>query len=70
MSGCSLPVFRGAKTSKLKHPCDGLKPQFIGRILSNKSPYLNINYFSLEELGKSMILILYLEAGKTEVINT
>ena len=47
-----------------------LKPQFIGPILSNKSPYLNINYFSLEELGKSMILILYLEAGETEVINT
>ena len=28
------------------------------------------NYFSLEELGKYMILILYLEAGETEVINT
>ena len=46
-----------------------LKPQFIGRILQNKSPYLNFNYCFIGGTLKNIwSFTLYLEAGETELM--
>ena len=61
-------LFRGLTILAL--PFKLLKPQFIGRILQNKSPYLNFNYCFIGGTLKNIwSFTLYLEAGETELIH-
>ena len=54
---------------KNKLPFKHLKPQFIGRILSNYISKYQL-LFHWKSFGNIWSFILYLEAGETELINT
>ena len=50
----------GTTSKKNKLPFKHPKPQFIGRILSNSSPYLNINYYKTTKIVRYLLLFIIL----------